>query len=313
MFNILKPPLRAFKYKWLQWSAEQKASQIDTENLITVAKKRMAFIIGCGRSGTTILGQLFSHHPQVSYLFEPYHLWATIEPKTDALNLFHQIEPCLLMEALHYNHNAYFQFNHLIRSTGKTKLIMEKTPLNALRIGYLEAIAPGSKFIHIVRDGTDVCHSIDKLASSNLYKITGKPSLNQWWGINYAKWKALKKDGIAAGYYVREVDLLVNNLSKGAYEWLVTLGEIEKWRASLDTRLQEISYHTLITKPKSTLKSICDFLNLDCSLSWLDKAASQISPTRASKKSDLSLPPQMCNTFNYYQQKYAITIDNMTL
>ena len=43
------------------------------------------FIIGCGRSGTTLLGKMFDAHPAVRYLYEPYHLWAAIEPATDFL------------------------------------------------------------------------------------------------------------------------------------------------------------------------------------------------------------------------------------
>ena len=38
------------------------------------------FIIGCGRSGTTLLGELFAMHPGVSYICERYDLWAAIHP-----------------------------------------------------------------------------------------------------------------------------------------------------------------------------------------------------------------------------------------
>lgn len=43
------------------------------------------FIIGCGRSGTTILGTILEQHPSICYLLEPYHLWAAIDPRTDAM------------------------------------------------------------------------------------------------------------------------------------------------------------------------------------------------------------------------------------
>jgi adenosyl cobinamide kinase/adenosyl cobinamide phosphate guanylyltransferase len=33
------------------------------------------FIIGCARSGTSILGELIASHPQVKYIFEASHVW----------------------------------------------------------------------------------------------------------------------------------------------------------------------------------------------------------------------------------------------
>ena len=35
-------------------------------------------------------------------------------------------------------------------------ILVEKSPINALRIGFLEALTPEARFIHIVRDGVDV-------------------------------------------------------------------------------------------------------------------------------------------------------------
>ena len=39
------------------------------------------FIIGCGRSGTTILGKTLSNHPKIKYLNERRDLWHKIYPE----------------------------------------------------------------------------------------------------------------------------------------------------------------------------------------------------------------------------------------
>ena len=39
--------------------------------------KTIAFITGCGRSGTTILGSILAKHPHVSYLNDRFDLWLT--------------------------------------------------------------------------------------------------------------------------------------------------------------------------------------------------------------------------------------------
>ncbi len=306
IWDRLKPPFRAFKYGWLRWSAEQRAYRSGDRK--QTASKPVAFIISCGRSGTTILGQVFARHPEVNYLFEPHHLWAAIDQRTDVLNLFHRVDACLFMDASHYSEQSQLRFNRLIRAghgSSRAKLVLEKAPLHAFRIGYLEALAPSCKFVHLVRDGVDVCRSINRLATSNCYKIAGKPALNQWWGIDYAKWRALKRDGTAAGYYANEVHYMEDHLSKGAYEWLVTLGEIERWREALGENLKELTYDALTTAPKSTLKGVCEFFEIDSPQPWLDEAVSEIGFPRHNKGAAVRLPPAMCEEFNRYQERYG--------
>src|SRR5690242_16726648 len=41
------------------------------------------FILGCGRSGTTIFGTTLSKHKSITYLNEPRHLWFAAYPETD--------------------------------------------------------------------------------------------------------------------------------------------------------------------------------------------------------------------------------------
>ena len=41
------------------------------------------FIIGCGRSGTTILGNTLSNHPKIKYLNERRDLWHKAYPEFD--------------------------------------------------------------------------------------------------------------------------------------------------------------------------------------------------------------------------------------
>ncbi len=303
-WEALKPSLRSLKYKWLEETARIQANF----PLPKLPPKPIAFIIGCGRSGTTLLGQILSHHPQVRYIFEPYHLWTAIDPRTDALNLFDSIDAKLLMDASDANPLSQHRFDRLIRSTARrqTQLIVEKTPLNALRIGYLEALAPGSKFVHLVRDGVDVCHSIDTLACTNTYKIAGKPNLNQWWGNDDAKWRTMLRDGIAAGYYPSDAPLLDVH-SRGAYEWLLSLGEIDRWQPILGNRLQTITYNALTTQPKQILEELCAFLQLDVPQTWLEAAIAKIESPKLASPLSLRLPAKICESFNAYQKRYGFS------
>ena len=44
------------------------------------------FIIGCGRSGTTILGNTLSNHPKIKYLNERRDLWHKAYPEFNIWN-----------------------------------------------------------------------------------------------------------------------------------------------------------------------------------------------------------------------------------
>lgn len=307
MIETLKPWLRAIKYSWLQYSASYRIQSFNNKQE-NPERSQVAFLIGCGRSGTTILGEVLSQHPKVCYFFEPYHLWATIDAKTDVLNLFHSIDAQLLMDTCHRTTQSQARFNRLIqakRYIRNVPLVIEKTPLNAMRIGYLNALAPTAKFIHIVRDGIEVANSIERIALNNSYQIAGKPQLNQWWGVKNYKWIALSRDGVASGYYPDEVGLLDNHQAKGAYEWLVSLGEVDHWRDRLGDRLYEITYDQLVLNPETVLCNIYQFLELEIPNDWIHEVTNIIHPIHPSQPKILSLPPTMCEDFNRYQEHFS--------
>jgi len=304
--KILMPWARGAKHAVLKRLAERRISGKST-TASDSGGLRTVFIVGCGRSGTTLVGGILSRHSDVKYFFEPYHLWATIDPTIDVLNR-HHVGPCkFLLDQHHVDTETRRRFNRLFidpaRRSGAS-LMIEKTPFNALRIGYLEALAPGTRILHLVRDGIDVCRSIDRLSNDESFRIVGMPGLNRWWGRNGSKWKALCAEGIAAGYFPDEVPLLKNYEVKGAYEWLVTLKEIDRWRPRLGDRLLEMTYNQLTADPRGALKQICQFLGLDTSQKWFEAAVQEIDEHRRNDGGSVVLPPKMCEAFNWMQARF---------
>jgi hypothetical protein len=261
------------------------------------------FIIGCGRSGTTLLGELFAKHPEISYLYEPSHLWAAVDPITDTRQLYARGEHRCLLDASSATATAQLRFRRLMSPpTGLT--LAEKSPANALRIDYLESIAPDARFVHIVRDGVDVARSIEKLARVTK-KMAFRPPMNEWWGIGDAKWAALELDGRKAGYHPQEAPQLTTDSQRGAYEWLLCLHEIEARRTRLGSRLVELRYQDLTEYPGETLRTAMESLGLTCPDSWLGEAAAEVRPARGrGDEKPLMLPHGMCTDFNGLQKKF---------
>ncbi|MGD0462309.1 MAG: glycosyltransferase [Tepidisphaeraceae bacterium] len=306
MNHLLKASGRAIKYGALKWYADRRVAQADAGNGSAPAI-RSAYLIGCGRSGTTVCGEVLRHHPEVYYFYEPYHLWASIDPTIDVLNLYHIGSATLLLGADRCNERSRRRFNRLLLQPAEragANLMVEKTPFNACRIGYLDALSPGCKFIHLIRDGVDVVRSIDRLSRDRSYGIVGKRDLNRWWGRGGSKWTALAMDGSGANYFPDEIPLLQSYESKGAYEWLVSLGEIDRWRGRLGDRLLEITYDELTTNPQQTLRRICEFFGVAVNDKWLARSLAKIDTARRNYGIPLVLPPKMAEAFNRSQERF---------
>lgn len=307
ILDRVKPYLRPVRHAHLRWMCERIARAPGPHDQ-TPAPPPAGFVVGCGRSGTTILGKMLTIHPEICYLFEPYHLWASVERRTDVANLHYDVDGLFMMDASHATPEARLRFNRLVygaRARSGRPLVVEKTPHNVVRIGFLDALAPGSRFIHIVRSGLDVARSIDRLATTSTYRNIGRPTYNQWWGVDDKKWIALARDGAAAGYFPDEVGGLRSHEQRGAYEWLVSLGEAERRRPTLGDRLLEIQYARLTADARGTLTAICRHLGAGAPEPWLARAAGMVESERKNKGQALRLPPAMASAFNAWMDRYG--------
>ena len=305
MKSVIMPFLHAAKLKTLRMRARSRRCFPPPKD----RKLPVRFIMGCGRSGTTILGHVIAKHPDAKYLREPYHLWCEIDQRMDVTGLHsNPAGTRFFMRAEDVTPQAKARFELLISRCGDPnhhKCVIEKTPHNAGRIGWINSVEPDAKLIHIVRNGLSVTQSINSIASDPFYTIAFKKAYNQWWGQSHCKWDSLSSQGAANGYFPDEVPLLESNAQRAAYEWLVSIGEIDRWRKSLGERLLEITYTQLTTDPRKTCNLIAQHLEIGANEEWLDQASKMLRKERAYPGTPLLLPPKMTDCFNEYQQRYG--------
>ncbi|QYK47661.1 MAG: sulfotransferase [Phycisphaeraceae bacterium] len=308
--QALLPYLRAVKYDGLRRRALRRA-RTPVEGEGSSDQPASAFFVGSGRSGTTMLGRLFERHPDALYLFEPYHAWAAIDARSDATNFHTTAEPAFFMDASFATPEARIRFVRTMLSEATAagrRMLIEKTPHNVCRIGFIEALVPDAsrtRYVHIVRDGLDVVRSIARLATVGTYRIAGKRNYNQWWGREGCKWAALARDGARAGYFGDEVGLLSTDAQRGAYEWLCSMGEAERWREGLGDRMLEIRYSELTASPREVVGRVCAHLGLPCDGVWLESAIAQVRPERRNAGDALRLPAGMRGAFNAHQERHG--------
>ena len=209
------------------------------------------FIIGVPRSGTTLLRVLFDSHSQIAALPEtPWLLGAygsdaslrgLVEDLTDgpygAVRNVSGIEPS---DALAAGRRFLEElFKPVLIKKNKRHLVF-KTPHDIRHLDFLTKFMPDARYIHITRDGRDVC--LSQLAKKGSFfrdlkefgRLSYANAFRRW-----AEWEqhirsALYRDGIHVAH---------------------------------------IRYEDLVKDPHNELRRLCDFLNVPFERGMLDYAA----------------------------------------
>lgn len=113
------------------------------------------FIVGCPRSGTSLLRRILDSHPGISCGPESRFLWGlkTMEER----NWTTLVGFGLSSEEWHANVRAFFEAVHVryAERQGKTRWA-DKSPDYALILDYVDELYPEAQIVHIVRDPRDV-------------------------------------------------------------------------------------------------------------------------------------------------------------
>src|ERR671917_490473 len=208
------------------------------------------FIVGCARSGTTLLHRIVDAHPRIPIppeIHGPSHYFK---------NQNRLVTPELVSELTEHKRFAQFEIpgedfegllgsgepvpyptflNRVFGLYGKIKnkpLVGNKTTSYVRNILELHALWPDAKFVHIIRDGRDVCLSI----------------LN---------WK--KADRTAGRYASWEED----PVSTTALWWERKVRTAREAGARLGSSLYyEVRYESLISRPEQECHRLCEFLDV---------------------------------------------------
>lgn len=219
------------------------------------------FVVGCGRSGTTLLRSTLVRHPRVQIPGETHYvpLALRLAPTLDRLPAGQRTaaigrvlsanrrlalsgidEPNLISwlvkqqventaEAICSVYELYWELNGAPLVGSETSVLGDKTPSYVLRIPQLAKAFPESRFVHIIRDGREVARSIERMP----------------WG------PASAEGGLAH------------------WERVVRRGRSGS-RHLPTRRYLEVSYEALLAEPVAELTKVCAFLDLDFNAVMLD-------------------------------------------
>ena len=226
-------------------------------NLPLPGVRRPIFIIGCGRSGTTILGTALSQHREVTYLNEPRYLWFSAYPKTDVWSIKAKARKGkLLLTETDIEQRKSNKLSRLFRYEtiiSRRSVLIEKLPINNFRLNFIQQIFPDARFIHIYRNGLEVAKSIEKLSEQG-----------HWFGSKSYKWEQLVDYSMNLDDVHNLTALCTTYFDKGLLEWrLSTESAVTFLRSLSDNTFFELNYDQFLADPVKSVSQIFDFIGVD--------------------------------------------------
>ena len=197
----------------------------------SLPSQRPIFIVGMVRSGTSLIEQILSSHPDVYGAGELGDIYQISNALPGILATSTPYPECLSqLSQQQLNGLAQQYLDHLRQLSPDAQYVVDKLPGNFMHLGLIELLFPDAHIIHCRRDPIDTCLS------------------------------AYFQDFSTPHSYAYDL----SNLS-AFYRGYLKL--MEHWRKILRIPLLEISYEDLVSDQEKSTRTILEF----CGLEWDDR------------------------------------------
>jgi hypothetical protein len=243
-------------------------------------------VVGCPRSGTTLLRRMLDAHPEIAITPETHWItqWFEKQGGVDSKGeVTREFVADLLRSARFkkmnisdervwelFRNGKSVSYARLVRRVFDTygsrrgkPFVGDKTPGYATAIPILHHLFPSARFVHLIRDGRDVC-----LSANSWYRVE---KLKR----RFACWRE-------------------NPVASAALWWEMHVRHGREAGTRLEPGLYfELRYEKLVANPFQESSALCDFLGLRYSDSMLrfHEGRTRRDPTLESKKQWLPVTP----------------------
>jgi hypothetical protein len=246
-----------------QWINSLVFTHFAIEKRLPAMKKveKPVFILGTGRSGTTILGIVLSMHREVGFLNEPKALWHSICQDEDLIGSYSRGAATYRLErndaTEEMRQAAKRLYGAYLRATFSGRVV-DKYPELIFRVPFVKEIFPDAKFLFLVRNGWDTCHSIE--GWSNRLGQEVSEEIHDWWGVDNRKWHLLVEQLVPEhadlAPYADEMKNWTSQTDMAAVEWIVTMREGLKLLERHPDDIVRVNYESMCVSPREELAKI---------------------------------------------------------
>lgn len=278
-----------------QWINPLIFGHFALERRLPAIKKVQApvFILGTGRSGTTILGIVLSMHREVGFLNEPKALWHALCKDEDLIGSYTrgparyrlgaEDATAEVVKGAHRIYGAYLAATLCNR-------VVDKYPELIFRVPFVKRIFPDARFLFLSRDGWDTCSSIEQWSKRLGGTVNGE--CHDWWGVDGRKWQLLVSqivpDHADLAPHTGELLALKDHRVMAAVEWIVTMREGLALLEREADSVMHVPYEQLCEQPEAMARRIAQFAGLAEDDHYIRYAKQVLSPP--GKRTAFELP-----------------------
>jgi len=263
--------------------------------------RKPVFIVGMGRSGTTILGVVLSMHRQVAFLNEPKAMWHLVHPHEDVIGNYTQGPARYRLDGTDASPNAIEaaqrMYGYYLSMTRRERVV-DKYPELVFRVPFVLKLFPDARFIFLMRNGWDACSSID--GWSQRFRVRGNGEVHDWWGRNRRKWSVMLDELILPDASLARLHAAAKEMnddrSMAVVEWIVTMREGMRVAREHPESVLTVSYEDLVASPHDKLEEIAHFCDLQPDRRYLTYGKEVLKSGRAHKQ--FELPPAISEVFD---------------
>lgn len=250
------------------------------------------FVFGNARSGTSLLANLISAHPDLVKWHEPRTIWLYADPgrphdRFDENDASEKVIRYIRKRFLHYQ-----------KAQGGLRVV-EKTPQNVLKIRYVRAIFPEATYLYIVRNPFSYISSVEakwqRIVSAKgiVRRIRQTPPLQLPYYLRQFCSDQLNKRIFRRKYVrfygVRYEGMLddlahLDLLTVVARQWATCSRIAEEDLAVFESgRVLRIRYEDLVAAPMPYLHEVCAHCGIEPTPEMLRMAEEVVDPGRQDK------------------------------
>ncbi len=244
--------------------------------------ERPAYIVGLGRSGTTILSHILSFHRQIGSLNEPKALWHAVHAGEDLIGSYTEVPARYRLGAEDATEaarqRAHRLYGAFLLATG-TRRVVDKYPEMLFRVPFIRAIFPDARFLFLVRNGWDVVTSIAGWSARHGGVSNGR--LENWWGRDDRKWRLLAEEIVPEdpdlASIAGEIRGMTSEHDRAAVEWITAMNEGLRQAAESPGAFLRVNYEELVRDPEEVLSRILSFIGVAGDAALIDYASRVLS------------------------------------
>ena len=261
-----------------------------------VRVRRPVFVIGCGRSGTTMLFELLKGHPDLAPTTghpggEDHVGWITHgnaiiagvygDNPTRFSCCLHMTDEDVTGETINSMHRYYAEE---VSAGRKDVRVLNKCPHLSNKLGYVHGIFPDAKIVHIVRNPVAMTASW-----VNIMNLTPDLVLH-WPDVEYPCLWVFRRKGMINDRLVRNETRFYpgGGLNLFADYWATTNRNIVRQARHFGMQLLTVKYEDIISDATGTIRTITDF----CELPPMDALPLSIDLARNEMRRELLEPDE---------------------